>query len=58
MTLFIYLKIILLQCFQFLAISNIQTDPKMNFKVFFFGAFQPMVSVLDDSSLLSDQDIN
>ena len=28
MSLFIHLKIILLQCFQFLAISNIQTDPK------------------------------
>ena len=27
-TLFIYLKIILLQCFQFLTISSIQTDPK------------------------------
>ena len=28
MTLFTQLKIILLQCFQFLAISGIQTDPK------------------------------
>ena len=32
MVLFTHLKIILLQCFQFSAMSDIQTDPKCTFK--------------------------
>ena len=36
MALFTYLKVILLQCFQFSAISDIQTDPKSKSHIYIY----------------------